>query len=99
MKIPSINNQNISFPDRINAIDIIMKTYPDVTPYFFMEKPNIYDQKYISGITREQSVFKVNDTLIKKQNSLIICNVCIQTLTLILKPSPGMKPTPLKEVG
>ncbi|EAS9682046.1 IS1 encoded protein, partial [Salmonella enterica] len=40
MKIPSINNQNISFPDRINAIDIIMKTYPDVTPYFFMEKPN-----------------------------------------------------------
>ncbi|EEL1089992.1 NleE/OspZ family T3SS effector cysteine methyltransferase [Salmonella enterica] len=66
MKIPSINNQNISFPDRINAIDIIVKTYPDVTPYFFMEKPNIYDQKYISGITREQSVFKVNGYINKK---------------------------------
>ncbi|EJM3501273.1 NleE/OspZ family T3SS effector cysteine methyltransferase, partial [Salmonella enterica] len=31
-----------------------------------MEKPNIYDQKYISGITREQSVFKVNGYINKK---------------------------------
>lgn len=38
MKIPSISNQKISFPDRINTIDLIVKTYPDVTHYFFHGK-------------------------------------------------------------
>lgn len=42
MKIPSISNQKISFPDRINTIDLIVKTYPDVTHYFFSWKNQIF---------------------------------------------------------
>lgn len=57
MRITSINTQQVSLSEQINPADMIRKIYPDISHFFFMESPNVYDSSYISGTTREQSAF------------------------------------------
>lgn len=67
MKIPTKKNHS-NFIFKENSTEkIIKKIYPKIPYSFFMEKPNIYDQRYISGIIRSQAIFKPIEYISKKK--------------------------------
>ncbi|WP_318012703.1 NleE/OspZ family T3SS effector cysteine methyltransferase [Pectobacterium versatile] len=66
MKISNINVKNNFFPAYTNTVEIIKSIYPDIKYSFFSEKPNVYDQNYITGKTREFAIFKIDEYINKK---------------------------------
>ncbi|MFJ5393888.1 NleE/OspZ family T3SS effector cysteine methyltransferase [Pectobacterium parvum] len=66
MKVSSIKEQLVVLSEYNNSAAIIKKIYPDIRASFFSEKPNVYDQSYIIGSTREAATFKLDGYINKK---------------------------------
>ncbi|EEZ8198573.1 T3SS effector protein NleE, partial [Escherichia coli] len=49
---PVTNTQGVSPINTKYAEHVVKNIYPEIKHDYFNESPNIYDKKYISGITR-----------------------------------------------
>ncbi|EFW9893486.1 T3SS effector protein NleE, partial [Shigella flexneri] len=67
---PIKNIKNVFPINTANTEYIVRNIYPRVEHGYFNESPNIYDKKYISGITRSMAQLKIEEFINEKSRRL-----------------------------
>nr|EER7329414.1 type III secretion system effector cysteine methyltransferase NleE [Escherichia coli] len=63
---PVTNTQGVSPINTKHAEHVVKNIYPKIKHDYFNESPNIYDKKYISGITRGVAELKQEEFVNEK---------------------------------
>ncbi|STK09985.1 T3SS effector NleE [Escherichia coli] len=69
---PVTNTQGVSPINTKYAEHVVKNIYPEIKHDYFNESPNIYDKKYISGITRGVAELNRKNLLTRKPDGFLI---------------------------